>query len=120
MKKKYLIIVFLLILSICLLPIPKWIHVESSDVKVKGMFFDFLFLDDRFLGRAEINGLEYKPFDDYSSYKFMGLEGLYYILSVQRADTVINPMDMKAIYVLVNSQDSTLQIEKVVDVLREC
>ncbi len=119
MKKKIILIIVSLILFVCLFPVPKKIDVKTENASVQGVFFDFLVLDDKFVGKAMMNGLEYEPFNDYSAYKFNDASGLYYIIRVVRYDSVTNTHEMKAFYILVNWIDSTLQLVKITDVPRE-
>lgn len=119
MKKKVIFMIVLLSLLLSLVPLPRKIDVQTENAAVKGIFFDFFLLDDRFAGKAWMNGLEYEPFNDYSSYKFTDSSGSYYIIRVTRDDSVTNTHEMKAFHILINWPESTLQLVKVTDVPRE-
>ena len=98
MKKKIAIIGLVLVLVICLLPLPRKVACNAEKIVIDGTYFDFLFLHDRFVGEAKIHGLEYEPFSDHSASKMPADDGFCYAVNLCRYDSDTNSIDMETVY----------------------
>lgn len=97
-KKKLTSIGLALAFVICLLPLPRKVACDTENIVIGGTYFDFLFLQDRFLGEAKINGLKYEPFSDHSAYKMHSNEESCYAINLCRYDSDTNRIEMETIY----------------------
>ena len=98
MKKKLTIMGLVLAFVICLLPLPRKVECDAENIVIDGIYFDFLFLRDRFVGEAKIHGLEYEPFSDHSASKMPANEGFCYAVNLCRYDSDTNSIEMETVY----------------------
>ena len=98
MKKKLIITGLILAFGICLLPLPRKVKCDTENVVIDGIYFDFLFLRDRFMGEGMINGAEYVPFSDHSASKMPVDEGECYAINLCRYDSNTNSIEMETVY----------------------
>lgn len=102
MKKKLAITGLILTIIICLLPLPRKVECDAENVVIDGVYFDFLFLRDRFAGKAQINGVEYEPFSDHSASKMSSNETFCYAINLCRYDSDTNGIEMETVYLAEN------------------
>lgn len=99
--KKILLVAALL----CLLPFPRKVECDAENIVIDGIYFDFLFLRDRFVGEAKINGLDYKAFSDYSASKLPAKEGVCYMIGFYRHNPETNRLDTETLYLKENLKE---------------
>ena len=102
MKKKLTIMGFALAFVICILPLPRKVDCDTENIAIDGVYFDFLFLRDRFVGEANINGMEYEPFSDYSASKMPSNDGICYAINLYRYDSDINQLETETVHLSKN------------------
>lgn len=102
MKKKLTIMGLVFAFVICLLPLPRKVECDTENIVIDGIYFDFLFLRDRFVGEANINGMEYEPFSDHSASKMPSNDGFCYAVNFYGYDSDTNQLEMETVYLSKN------------------